>query len=72
MVRGDLSNLKELDLVLVLDQGASLDIGAGLVGDLHDVLGVALEHVVENVYRRENQAQQDDGDGGDGDDEYGE
>jgi hypothetical protein len=44
---GDLSDLEEagLGLALVVDDGATLDISLGLVGQLHDVLGAGLNHV---------------------------
>jgi hypothetical protein len=47
MLLGDLSDLEEagLGLALVVDDGATLDISLGLVGQLHDVLGAGLNHV---------------------------
>lgn len=45
---GDLSNLQQADRALVVDDGTTLDISLGLVGQLHDVLGVGLHHVLED------------------------
>jgi hypothetical protein len=49
VVRGDLSDFQETDGSLVVDDGATLDIGLGLVGQFHNVLGLSLDHVVEEV-----------------------
>mmetsp|Transcript_34103 Transcript_34103/g.57323 ORF Transcript_34103/g.57323 Transcript_34103/m.57323 type:complete len:269 (+) Transcript_34103:106-912(+) len=45
----DLGDLEELGLALVLDEGATLDIRACLVGDLHDKLVSSNVHLVEDV-----------------------
>ena len=44
-----LCSLQQPQLALVLDQGSSLHIGPGLVGDLHDELLVLLDDHVEDV-----------------------
>ncbi|KAI6770229.1 hypothetical protein HG530_004858 [Fusarium avenaceum] len=46
MLLGDLGNFEQTDRALVIDDGTTLDIGLGLVGQLHDVLGVGLHHVL--------------------------
>lgn len=46
---GDLGNLEKSDLAIVVDQGSSLDISSGLVGQLHDVLRAGGGHVFENA-----------------------
>ena len=46
---GDLSDLEETGLALVIDDSATLDISLGLVSQLHDVLGARLDHVLEDV-----------------------
>lgn len=45
---GDLGNLEESDRALVVDDGTTLDVSLGLVGQLHDVLGVGLHHVLQD------------------------
>lgn len=49
VLRGDLSDLEEPDVTVDVDKGATLDIGLGLVGDLHEVLGLRFLHVLEDV-----------------------
>lgn len=49
MLLGDLSNLEQANGALVVDDGTTLDIGLGLVGQLHDVLGVGLHHVLQDA-----------------------
>lgn len=46
---GDLGQLEQLDLPVVVNEGTTLDVGAGLVGELHDVLAAAVDDVLENV-----------------------
>lgn len=46
---GDLGNFQQADRALVIDDSTTLDVGLGLVGQLHDVLGVGLHHVLENA-----------------------
>ena len=46
---GNLGNLKETGLALVVNDGATLDVSLGLVGQLHDVLSARLDHVLEDV-----------------------
>ena len=46
---GDLCKFKETNGTLVIDNGTTLDVGLGLVGKLHDVLGLSLNHVPENA-----------------------
>lgn len=48
MLLGDLGNLKETDGTLVIDDGTTLDVGLGFVGQLHNVLGIGLNHVLED------------------------
>lgn len=49
ILRGHLRNLKEGDLTVVGNNGTSLNIGAGLVGELHAVLDLAIDDVLEDV-----------------------
>lgn len=49
MLVGHLGNLEQTDVTVVINEGTALDIGLGLVGDLHHELGVGLDHVVEDV-----------------------
>ena len=51
---GHLSDLQQTGLALVVDDGAPLDIRLGLVGQLHDVVGLGVDHVLQD-------AQVDDG-----------
>ena len=51
---GDLGDLEQAGLALVVDDGATLDVGLGLVRQLHDVLGLGVDHVLQD-------AQVDDG-----------
>ena len=44
-----LSGLEEPEMALVLDESSSLDIGPGLVCDLHHELPVVADHHVEDV-----------------------
>ena len=44
-----MSSLQESELSLVLDESSSLDIGPGLVCDLHHELPVVADHHVEDV-----------------------
>lgn len=46
---GNLGNFEQADRALVVDNGTTLDIGLGLVGQLHNVLGVGLHHVLEDA-----------------------
>ena len=46
---GDLGDLEQAGLALVVDDGTTLDIGLGLVGQLHDVLGLGLNHVLQDA-----------------------
>ena len=48
-ILNDLCSLQQPQLALVLDQCSSLDVGPGLVGDLHDELLVLLDDHVEDV-----------------------
>ena len=45
---GHLGNLQQTGLALVVDDGTTLDIGLGLVGQLHDVLGTGVGHVLQD------------------------
>ena len=49
MVLGNLSDLEQTKATLVVDQSTSLDIGLGLVGNLHDVLGLGVNHLLQDV-----------------------
>lgn len=49
MVLGDLSNLEKSDLSIVVDNRSTLDIRLGLVSDLHDVLGLRVDHGLHDV-----------------------
>jgi len=49
VVLGNLSDLEQTKATLVVDQSTSLDIGLGLVGDLHDVLGLRVDHLLQDV-----------------------
>jgi len=44
-----LSDFKEADVALVVDNCTTLDISLGLVGQFHDVLGLGLDHVLQNA-----------------------
>lgn len=48
MFRGYLSDFKETDLTVVIDDGTTLDIGLGLIRDFHNELGSGLDHVFED------------------------
>ena len=49
MVFGHLRHLQQPHLAIVVDNSTALDIGLGLVGDLHDVLGLVVDHGLHNV-----------------------
>lgn len=49
MLLGDLSNFKQASLALIIDNGTTLDIGFGFISQLHNVLGLGLDHVLENA-----------------------
>jgi hypothetical protein len=49
VVLGDLSNLEEPCLSIVINDGTTLDIRLGLVGDFHNVLGLRVDHGLHNV-----------------------
>lgn len=46
---GDLSDLQQAHRALVVNDSATLDIGLCLVGQLHDVLGLGLHHVLQDA-----------------------
>ena len=46
---GHLGDFEQAHAALVVDDGAALDVGLGLVGQLHDVLGIGLDHVLEDA-----------------------
>lgn len=46
---GNLSNFEQTNRAIVVDDGTTLDIGLGLVGEFHDVLSLGLHHVLENA-----------------------
>lgn len=45
-----MSDFEQADGTFVVDEGSSLDVGLGLIGDFHDKLGVAVDHVLENGF----------------------
>lgn len=47
---GHLGDFKQAGFTLVVDDGTTLDVGLGLVGEFHDVLGVVLDHVLEDAH----------------------
>lgn len=49
MLLGDLGDFEQADRALLVDDGTTLDVSLGLVGQLHDVLGVGLHHVLEDA-----------------------
>lgn len=49
MVLGDLSDLQKPCLSIVINDGSTLDVCLGLVGDLHDVLGLRVDHGLHDV-----------------------
>jgi hypothetical protein len=49
VVLGDLGDLKKPCLSIVINDGTTLDIRLGLVGDFHDVLGLRIDHGLHNV-----------------------
>lgn len=49
MFLGNLSNFEKPDSALVVNDGTTLDISLGLVGQLHNVLGISVDHVLEDV-----------------------
>jgi hypothetical protein len=49
VVLGDLGNLEKPCLSIVINDGTTLDIGLGLVGDFHNVLGLRVDHGLHNV-----------------------
>lgn len=46
---GDLGNLEQADGAVVVNDGTTLDVSLGLVGKLHDVLGLGLHHVLKDT-----------------------
>lgn len=46
---GHLGNLQQTGLALVVDDGTTLDVGLGLVSQLHDVVGLGVDHVLQNA-----------------------
>lgn len=49
VLRGNLGDFEKADGALVVDEGTTLDIGLGLVGDLRDELGLGVDHVLVDV-----------------------
>lgn len=49
VIRGYLGDFEQTEVALVVDQGTSLDVGLGLVGELHEVLGLRVDHLLVNV-----------------------
>lgn len=46
---GHLGNLQQSHLALVVDQGTTLDVSSGLIGQLHEILSTSLDHVVQDL-----------------------
>lgn len=46
---GDLCNFEQTDCALIINEGTTLDICFCLVRDLHDELGLRIDHVPENA-----------------------
>ena len=46
---GDLSDLEQADLAVGVNDGTTLDVGLGLIGQLHDVLGLGIGHVLQDA-----------------------
>ena len=46
---GNLGDFEETGLTLVVNDGTTLDIGLGLVSQLHDVLSLGVNHVLEDL-----------------------
>lgn len=49
VIFGNLSNLEQPRLAIIVNDGTTLDIGLGLVSDLHDVFGLSIHHGLEDV-----------------------
>ena len=49
MLLGNLGDFEKTGLALVVNDGTTLDIGLGLVGQLHDVLSLGVNHVLEDL-----------------------
>lgn len=49
VIFGNLSNLEQPRLAIVVNDGTTLDVGLGLVSDLHDVFGLSIHHGLEDV-----------------------
>jgi hypothetical protein len=49
VVLGDLSDLQKPCLSIVINDGTTLDIRLGLVGNFHDVLGLGVDHGLHDV-----------------------
>ena len=49
VILGNLSNLEQPRLAIVVNDGTTLDVGLGLVSDLHDVFGLSIHHGLEDV-----------------------
>ena len=45
---GHLGDFEQTGLTLVVNDGTTLDVGLGLVGQLHNVLGTSVRHVLQN------------------------
>ena len=46
---GHLGDLEQADLAVLVNDGTTLDISLGLISQLHDVLGLGVNHVLENA-----------------------
>jgi hypothetical protein len=50
MVLADLGNFKESDGSLIVNDGTTLNISLGLVGQFHNILGFSVDHVLQNAW----------------------
>lgn len=48
MLRRNLSNLKQSHRTVIVDEGTTLDVGLGLVGDLHQEFGLRFNHMLKD------------------------
>lgn len=49
VILGNLRNLEQPRLAIVVNDGTTLDVGLGLVSDLHNVFGLSVNHGLEDV-----------------------
>jgi hypothetical protein len=46
---GDLSNFQQTHTTIVVNDGTTLDVSLGLIGQFHDVFGLGVDHVLKNA-----------------------